>query len=476
MLKPGLIPAKVTKYSGRVEIARNFDWKWVKVVDNMLVQEGDWIRTRAKSSVEIKQDDGTIIVLRPNTKILFESNGQAKTARGEVRTTKLKLDQGSILSRVQKLAQRDSRFEISTPTATSFIRGTEFRVKVEPEGATRLEVLEGRVDFGDTEQHVSVDGNFGSLVGMQGAMPDQPHQLPAAPASLLAPEDRQVLEGDLANYNFAWASVANAARYHIEVSADSEFKQLVDETWVAGTSAQVQSLDLSDLEPGTYFWRVSALDADGYESAWSQHRALHLPDEPAVTTFALTRASPLLLREGRAFSFGPREVFRSGSRLTPPWEPWRPLLRFSRGGRLPASVPAEEPSGHFAVSAPRGPLRHRQRPMGRALRADATVSGVGFYDTAVARISRLRIVRIRLRSGQVHHAAPTSFSSLFPVRAADSAPLAGPSEPPSSLSCSRIRFSPTSLTPSGSLRYGHSNDDALGGGARAAQAASERGA
>ena len=67
-----MIPAKVTKFSGRVEIARNFDWKWVKVVDNMLVQEGDWIRTRAKSSVEVMQDDGTVIVLRPNTKIMFE--------------------------------------------------------------------------------------------------------------------------------------------------------------------------------------------------------------------------------------------------------------------------------------------------------------------------------------------------------------------------------------------------------------------
>ena len=30
-------------------------------------------------------------------------------------------------------------------------------------------------------------------------------------------------------------------RYHLEVSADAEFKQLVDETWIAGTSAQVQS-------------------------------------------------------------------------------------------------------------------------------------------------------------------------------------------------------------------------------------------
>ena len=30
MLKAELIPAKITKFSGRVEIARNFDWKWVK--------------------------------------------------------------------------------------------------------------------------------------------------------------------------------------------------------------------------------------------------------------------------------------------------------------------------------------------------------------------------------------------------------------------------------------------------------------
>ena len=92
-----------------------------------------------------------------------------------------------------------------------------------------------------------MDGNFGSLVNAQGTMPAQPHQLPAAPAQLIAPEDRQVLEGDLANYNFAWATVGNAARYHLEVSADSEFKQLRldhDETWITGTSAQVLRLDL----------------------------------------------------------------------------------------------------------------------------------------------------------------------------------------------------------------------------------------
>ena len=86
---------------------------------------------------------------------------------------------------------------------------------------------------------------------------------------MLAPEDRQVLGGDLAQYDFAWTSVPGAVRYHLEVATDAGFRQLVDETWAEGESAPVQSLDLADLEPGTYFWRVSALDADGYESAWS---------------------------------------------------------------------------------------------------------------------------------------------------------------------------------------------------------------
>jgi hypothetical protein len=59
-------------------------------------------------------------------------------------------------------------------------------------------------------------------------MPAQPHQLPASPgrSQWITPEDRQVLSGDLANYNFAWATLANAARYDLELSADVELKQL----------------------------------------------------------------------------------------------------------------------------------------------------------------------------------------------------------------------------------------------------------
>jgi hypothetical protein len=277
MLKNDQIPARITKFSGRVEIARNFDWKWVKVVPDMLVQQGDWVRTRSRSSVEILQDDGTVIRLKPNSKAMVDLSGSTESARGEVRVTKVKLESGSLVAKVKKLLQRDSRFEIQTPTATSFIRGTEFRVKVEDNSATRLEVLEGAVDFGSEAEKVSVDGNFGSLVNSAGDTPSAPHALPSAPAVLFTPEDKQVLDESLATYQFSWATVENASKYHLEIASDLEFKQLVEEAWLEGANADMMTLRIDALEPGTYFWRVSAVDDQGYESAWSESRYFVYP-------------------------------------------------------------------------------------------------------------------------------------------------------------------------------------------------------
>jgi hypothetical protein len=277
MLKSDQIPARIVKFSGRVEIARNFDWKWATVVPDMLVQQGDWIRTRSRSSVEIMQDDGTIIHLRPNSKAMVDLSGSTASARGDIRVTTIKLESGSLVAKVKKLLQRDSRFEIQTPTATSFIRGTEFRVKVEENSATRLEVLEGAVDFGSEAEKVSVEGSFGSLVDIAGNTPAAPHALPSAPTELFTPEDKQVLDEGLATYQFSWATVERASKYHLEVSSDVDFKQLVEEAWLDGANADMMSLRIDALEPGTYFWRVSALDNAGYESPWSESRYFVYP-------------------------------------------------------------------------------------------------------------------------------------------------------------------------------------------------------
>ena len=51
----------------------------------------------------------------------------------------------------------------------------------------------------------------------------------------------------------------------------------MEEAWLDGSNADLMHLRVDALEPGTYFWRVSALDADGYESNWSQARYFVYP-------------------------------------------------------------------------------------------------------------------------------------------------------------------------------------------------------
>ena len=107
--------------------------------------------------------------------------------------------------------------------------------------------------------------------------PAAPTPLPVAPAALLTPEDRQVIDGDISVYRFSWEPVAGAARYHVEMASDADFRELVDERWVPSAGAELASFNLTELEPGTYFWRVSALDGAGYESPWSPARHFVYP-------------------------------------------------------------------------------------------------------------------------------------------------------------------------------------------------------
>ncbi len=74
------------------------------------------------------------------------------------------------------------------------------------------------------------------------------------------------------DYEFAWGRVDGASRYHLEISSDESFQNVVDHTLVGGTSTELRSLDIARLRPGTYFWRVAAVDAAGSRGPWTSPR------------------------------------------------------------------------------------------------------------------------------------------------------------------------------------------------------------
>lgn len=98
---------------------------------------GDSVRTGKDSRAEVSFEDGTSVRISDNARLLVQ---QADTLRS------LKLLWGKLWAKVARLSSAQSRFEVQTPTAVAGVRGTVFRVEVDPDTATRVAVEEGEVE------------------------------------------------------------------------------------------------------------------------------------------------------------------------------------------------------------------------------------------------------------------------------------------------------------------------------------------
>lgn len=261
MLTTDGVLAKVANFYGEAEVKRTFDDRYVPLVRNLLLREGDEIRTWRGAGVRILFEDGNYVLLKSNSRAKVVSLGSKKASAAS--RMQLFLKEGSVWSEMEKGLR--GRFVIETPSASTIIRGTEFRVKVEPGEATRLEVLDGTVDFAVGDRLVSVDEQNGALAG-PGSEPISPTPLPPPPA-LAAPLSQEVIREDALDQTFRWQRVDGAESYVFEIARDEQFFDVVLERDV-GPEASVR---IQNLEPGTYFWRASTV-AGGFEGSPSPGR------------------------------------------------------------------------------------------------------------------------------------------------------------------------------------------------------------
>jgi hypothetical protein len=257
---PGML-AKVASFFGEAEVKRSFDQRFIPLVPNLLLREGDEIRTWRGAGARILFEDGNYVLLKSGSRATLVSLGTREQPAAS--RLQLFLKEGSIFSQMEHDLR--GRFEVKTPGANTIIRGTEFRVKVEPGEATRVEVLDGRVDFEMGERHLSVGRQEGALAAT-GSDSFAPAPLPPPPA-LVAPLPEEVLRSESFDQTFRWSAVAGAEVYTFEIARDDQFFDVVAERRV-GPEATVR---IQGLEPGTYFWRVASL-VHGFEGSPAEKR------------------------------------------------------------------------------------------------------------------------------------------------------------------------------------------------------------
>ena len=141
------------------------------------------ITTGANGFARLVTDDGGAVNLAPQTKLVIKELKQNKEGKGKV--TVLKNWSGKVFLRTKKLVDKNSRFQIETPTAVAGVRGTIWEVHYNGK-ETKVGVFQGAVGL----------NNKTTLTGLQQATsvnPQAPVQVERITANNLNPWEGEQL-------------------------------------------------------------------------------------------------------------------------------------------------------------------------------------------------------------------------------------------------------------------------------------------
>lgn len=247
-------PARVLAVRGRVQVQQGEHGPLRDLMEGERLGIGMHVLTGADASATLAFADDSHLQLREHSRLRLDQLSRYGST-GMV-DTRLRLEQGRSSNRVTPAKGPASRFIIDAPTATSSVRGTQFRVSAGGNGrVASTEVLEGRVQVANLHGQQQVSGGQATRNTTLDTRPEQPEAL--LPAPLLA---RDGLALDTLPARLSWQAVAQATHYRVEVVRADQPEILLFARDTADTAMTVPALP-----PGLLRLLVRAVRADGVE-------------------------------------------------------------------------------------------------------------------------------------------------------------------------------------------------------------------
>jgi hypothetical protein len=135
-------PTTISSVTGEVSVLKAGTSTWTAAAPGMSLEENDHIRTGPGSNAIITFFEGSTIELAANTEIGVSELGIAEA--GNSTLIKLQQEIGTTRSRVEKLVDPASNYEIETPAGAAVVRGSVGDVEVDNDGTTKITNIEGR--------------------------------------------------------------------------------------------------------------------------------------------------------------------------------------------------------------------------------------------------------------------------------------------------------------------------------------------
>ncbi|HPA74109.1 MAG TPA: FecR domain-containing protein [Spirochaetota bacterium] len=145
----------ITVESVEGKVAYKDGGAWRPLARNQALREGTRISTGVASSAVIKIDNATVTV-RPMSMMGITRN----MVKDGISSTNLGLKYGGVNARVAKIKNIRTNFKISTPIATSSVRGTEEEVTYGPRSGMVVKVIAGLVKLENPNGVSTTVGKF----------------------------------------------------------------------------------------------------------------------------------------------------------------------------------------------------------------------------------------------------------------------------------------------------------------------------
>lgn len=253
--------ARFVNLDGKVEVKKFNSVSWETADYRTTLDKGDLVRTGSDGAARITFVDGTTYTVKNDSFVTVEQNainddrttsvavhissGAVDLATGTWESPRSKAEVSFAGARAS--LQENSRAAVQSDPSTS-----ENQITVSA-GAAKMQVGDQQVEIGKWER-VSFANNGQITKTAVLAPPDLVSPINLEP--LIEPDPRH------ASIHFAWTAVPDAVSYDLRISTNGMFTRVVAEKNTAGTAAEVTGLD-----PGDYFWSVTATDAKKHDSS-----------------------------------------------------------------------------------------------------------------------------------------------------------------------------------------------------------------
>jgi len=262
--------ARFLSFEGDVRVIRTATRQVVSANNDLQLYPGDTVQTQADGRARISMADGSTVVVRPNSTIIIRDNESAED--GKRSNVRVVVDSGQMFVSTGEQSD-ESKNVVETPKTKNQITGqSAASFGVNPGGSEEIRVNRGLVQSASSSgDGVALHGGEYVAVNQSGAI-SKPQRLLDVPQPS-QPQDMEkisVSSTGSAVVQLRWQKpqAGIPANYRVEVATSPFFVR--EGIVIERDQLMLPQFNVSDLRPGSYFWRVRATATSGQTSDWSE--------------------------------------------------------------------------------------------------------------------------------------------------------------------------------------------------------------